>query len=158
MNLDKYYRENKDNIQSTIMEIASDLAKAQLIDKYQKPFGAFLQPEDPDNPDNGCTCYKEKYQDEFNQFYDNEYDRLAKLMNFDYNSADGQIAELIKPGVTKIKTTYATVRYDIENKTGTEVSDEEIDNILDTIWTDTKAVEDYIITIEICSRNDEGSL
>lgn len=76
MNLDKYYKENKDNIHSTIMEIASDLAKAQLIDKYQKPFGAFLQPEDPDNPDNRCTCYKEKYQDEFNLFYDNEYDQF----------------------------------------------------------------------------------
>lgn len=101
MNLDKYYKERKDYIHSTIMEIASDLAKAQLIDKYQKPFRSILQPEDPNHPDNGCTCFKEEYQDEFIELYDKEYARLAQLMKFDYNIESGQTAEAIDPKATK---------------------------------------------------------
>lgn len=154
MNLDKYYKESKDKINSSIMEIASDLAKAQLIDKYQKPFEAFLQLEDPNNPDNGCTRYKEKYQEEFNQFYDKEYDRLAKLMNFDYNTENGQIAELIESKATEVKTAYATVRYDIENVTGAGVSDEDINDVLGNLWKSTKVVGNFLVSTEICGRND----
>ena len=74
MNLHQYYKENKDEINSSIMEIASDLAIARLVDKHKLPFDAYVEPEDPDDPDSG-TCYKEEYQDEYNRFYDEEYNR-----------------------------------------------------------------------------------
>lgn len=156
MNLEQYYKENKDQIHSSIMEIASDLAVARLINKYKQPFEAFQQPQDLDNPENGCTCYKEEYQDIFNQFYDKEYDRLAKLMNFDHNTEDGQIPVFIESKATQSETAYATVRYDIENITGEQVSDEDIDDVLSELWSDTKLVNDFLVTIEICGRNDES--
>lgn len=157
MNLDKYYKESKDEINSSIMEIASSLAISQLINKYQKPFEEFLQPEDPNYPDNDCTRYKEEYQDVFNQFYDKEYERLTKLMKFDYNAENGQIQEAIVSNATEVTTTYANVRYDIENITGAEVTNDDINDVLDQIWTDTKVIGDYIVSIEICGRNDESS-
>lgn len=64
MDLRQYYKENKDEINSSIMEIASDLAVARLVEKHQMPFDSFVEPEDPDDPDSG-TCYKEEYQDEY---------------------------------------------------------------------------------------------
>lgn len=88
MDLHKYYKNSKDEINSSIMEIASDLAVARLVDKYKQPFKAFVEPEDPDDPDSG-TCYKEKFQDDYNKFYDDEYNRLANLMKFDYAAKDG---------------------------------------------------------------------
>ena len=155
MDLNTYYKENKDDINSSIMEIASDLAVGDLINKFKLPFEAFVEPEDPDDPDNGCTCYKEKYQDDYNRFYDTEYNRLAQLMKFDYTTENGQISEQIESKAVEIKTTYATVRYDIENITGAEISDEDIDDVLDNIWNDTKVIGDYIISTEICRRNDD---
>lgn len=152
MDLHKYYQENKDNINSSIMEIASDLATARLIMKYNQSFEAFQQPQDPNNPDNNCTCFKEEYQDEFNQLYDKEYDRIAKLMKFDYNTEDGQM----ESKATEVKTAYATVRYDIENINGESISDEDIDDVLDELWNDTKIVGDYIVVTQICQRNDEN--
>lgn len=156
MNLEQYYKENKEQIHSSIMEIASDLAVTRLINKYKQPLEAFQQPQDSDNPNNGCTCYKEEYQDVFNQFYDEEYDRLAKLMNFDHNTEDGQIPIILESKATQSWTAYATVRYDIENITGEPVSDEDIDNVLDELWNDTKLVNDFLVTIEICEKNDES--
>lgn len=152
MDLHKYYQENKDNINSSIMEIASDLATARLIMKYNQSFEAFQQPQDPNNPDNNCTCFKEEYQDEFNQLYDKEYDRIARLMKFDYNTEDGQM----ESKATEVKTAYATVRYDIENINGEPISDEDIDDVLDELWNDTKIVGDYIVVTQICQRNDEN--
>ena len=152
MDLNKYYQEQKEYINSSIMKIASDLAVGNLIQEFKLPFEAFVEPEDPNNPDNGCTRYKEKYQDHFNRFYDIEYNRLAQLMNFDYNMENGQMSELIESKANEIKTTYATVRYDIENITGAKVSDEDIDDVLSHIWNDTKVVGDYIISTEICGR------
>ena len=69
MDLHKYYKESKDDINSSIMEIASDLAVARLVDQYKQPFEAFVEPEDPEDPDGG-TCYKEEFQDEYNKFYE----------------------------------------------------------------------------------------
>lgn len=154
MDLNKYYQEQKEYINSSIMEIASDLAVGNLIQEFKLPFEAFVEPEDPNNPDNSCTRYKEKYQDHFNRFYDIEYNRLAQLMNFDCNMENGQMSELIESKANEIKTTYATVRYDIENTTGAKVSDEDIDDVLSHIWNDTKVVGDYIISTEICGRID----
>ena len=152
MDLNKYYQEHKDNINSLIMEIASDLAEGNLIQEFKLPFEALVEPEDSNNPDNECIRYKEKYQDHFNQFYDIEYNRLAKLMNFDYDMENGQMSGPIESKATEIKTAYATVRYNIENITGAEVSDEDIDDVLGHIWNDTKIVGDYIISTEICGR------
>ena len=88
MNLNHYYAENKDRINSSIMEIASDLAVGRMVDKYKQPFEAFVEPDDPDDPD-GETHYKEEFQDEYNKFYDEEYERVASLMRFDIGTEDG---------------------------------------------------------------------
>lgn len=88
MDLHHYYKESKDDINSSIMEIASDLAVGRMIDKYKQPFEAFVEPDDPDDPDGG-THYKEEFQDEYNRFYDEEYERVASLMKFDIGTEDG---------------------------------------------------------------------
>lgn len=88
MNLNHYYAENKDRINSSIMEIASDLAVGRMVDKYKQPFEAFVESDDPDDPD-GETHYKEEFQDEYNKFYDEEYERVASLMRFDIGTEDG---------------------------------------------------------------------
>lgn len=88
MNLNHYYAKNKDRINSSIMEIASDLAVGCMVDKYKQPFEAFVEPDDPDDPD-GETHYKEEFQDEYNKFYDEEYERVASLMRFDIGEKDG---------------------------------------------------------------------
>lgn len=155
MDLRQYYKENKDEINSSIMEIASDLAVARLVEKHQMPFDSFVEPEDLDDPDSG-TCYKEEYQDEYNRFYDEEYNRLAQLMKFDITSPDGIAGNGNDSRATEVKTVYATVRYDIENRNGGEVSEEDIDDILDQFHRDTKTVGDIIVNTEICGRNDEG--
>lgn len=89
MDLHKYYREKKDDINSSIMEIASVLATARLKDAYNLPREAFIEPEDTDDPDNDCTRFKDEYQDEFNRYYDEEYNRVARLMKFNYVEDDG---------------------------------------------------------------------
>ena len=88
MDLHRYYAKNKDDINSSIMEIASDLAVGRMVDKYKQPFEAFVEPDDLDDPDSG-THYKEEFQDEYNQFYDEEYERVASLMQFDIGTEDG---------------------------------------------------------------------
>ena len=50
MDLHRYYAENKDDINSSIMEIASDLAVGRMVDKYKQPFEAFVEPDDLDDP------------------------------------------------------------------------------------------------------------
>ena len=75
-------------------------------------------------------------------------------MNFDYDMENGQMSGPIESKATEIKTTYANVRYNIENITGAEVSDEDIDDVLGHIWNDTKIIGDYIISTEICGRID----
>lgn len=86
--LNRYYRENKDEINSSIMELACDLAAARLMNEHGQPFEAFVEPDDPDDPESG-THYKEAFQDEFDRYYDEEYDRVARLMKFDLGSDDG---------------------------------------------------------------------
>lgn len=157
MDLHKYYKENKNDINSSIMEIASDLAVARLVDKYKQPFEAFIELDDPDAPDSG-TCYKEEFQDEYNRFYDEEYDRIAQLMKFDISAPDGIAVEPIEPHATDVKTAYATVRYDIENRTGGDVSEEDIDAILDQLHRDTRIIGNFIVNTEICGRHDESGI
>lgn len=85
MKLNEYYRNNKDEINSSIMEIASDLAVARMVEKHQQPFNTFVESD----PDDDCTHYKEEYQDEYDQFYDEEYARVAEVMRFDFCEEDG---------------------------------------------------------------------
>lgn len=101
MDLHKYYKENKDDINSSIMEIASDLAVARVVDKHKQPFEAFVEPDDPNDPDSG-THYKEAYQDEYDRFYDEEYDRVARLMKFDITAPDGIAADSIESHASEI--------------------------------------------------------
>ncbi|MEG0647110.1 MAG: hypothetical protein RR471_08065 [Bacteroides sp.] len=92
MHLNEYYRDHRDEINSSIMEIASDLAVARMIEKHNQPFEHFVEPDieegeeaDEDTP----TRYKEEYQNEYNQFYDKEYARVAGVMRFDCCEEDG---------------------------------------------------------------------
>lgn len=86
--LNRYYRENKDSIHSSIMELACDLAAARLMNEHGQPFEAFVEPDDPDDPESG-THYKEEFQDEFDRYYDEEYNRIARLMKFDLGMEAG---------------------------------------------------------------------
>lgn len=88
INLHQYYKDNKDDINSSIMELASDLAAGRLMNEHSLPFEAFVEPDDPDDPESG-THYKDEFQDEFDRYYDEEYDRIARLMKFDLGSDDG---------------------------------------------------------------------
>lgn len=88
MNLHEYYRNYKDAINSSIMEIACDLAVARLLNAHDAPFDRFVEPNDLNDPNSG-THYKEEFQSEYDKYYDEEYDRVAKLMKFDYCEADG---------------------------------------------------------------------
>lgn len=89
MDLNYYYATNKENINSSIMEIACDLAEARLAEKYGNNPDELVEPENPDAPDNGCVRYKEEYQDEFDELYDEEYERVASLMRFDIGEENG---------------------------------------------------------------------
>lgn len=80
-NLHRYYKGRKDDINSSIMELACDLAAARLMNEHGQPFEAFVEPDDPDDPESG-THYKEEFQDEFDRYYDEQYDRIARLMKF----------------------------------------------------------------------------
>ena len=91
MNLNEYYRNHKDAINSSIMEIACDLAVGRLLSAHDAPFETFVEADDPDDPDSG-THYKEEYQKEYDTYYDKEYARVAKLMKFDYCQEDGVAA------------------------------------------------------------------
>ena len=102
MNLHEYYRNHKDAINASIMDIACDLAVGRLLNAHGAPFETFVEADDPDDPDGG-THYKEEYQKEYDTYYDKEYARVAKLMKFDYCQEDGVAAS---PEDTNTKTLY----------------------------------------------------
>ena len=91
MNLHEYYRNHKDAINASIMDIACDLAVGRLLNAHGAPFETFVEADDPDDPDGG-THYKEEFQKEYDTYYDEEYARVAKLMKFDYCQDDGVAA------------------------------------------------------------------
>ena len=91
MNLHEYYRNHKDAINASIMDIACDLAVGRLLNAHGAPFETFVEADDPDDSDGG-THYKEEYQKEYDTYYDKEYARVAKLMKFDYCQEDGVAA------------------------------------------------------------------
>lgn len=83
---------NKDEINSLIMEQASDCAVKRLQEKHNLPFEAFVEPdieEGEEAGDDTPTRYKEEYQDEYNEFYDEQYDRIATEMGFDICEENG---------------------------------------------------------------------
>lgn len=88
MDLNAYYRKNRDDINSSVMEIASELAVARLCHRHGQPFEAFVE-QDGDTPEDSGTCYKDEFQDEYNRLYDEAYEQLAALMKFDVTSPDG---------------------------------------------------------------------
>lgn len=56
------------------------------------------------------------------------------------------------------RTIYLTVRLDIDNPKGDEITDEEVDEIISEVDYEFKNYEDYEIDTEICGQNDEGGL
>jgi len=91
MNLHEYYRNHKDAINASIMDIACDLAVGRLLNAHGAPFEAFVEADAPDDPVGG-THYKEVFQKEYDTYYDEEYARVATLMRFDYCQDDGVAA------------------------------------------------------------------
>lgn len=91
MNLYEYYRNHKDAINSSIMEIACDLAVGRRLSAHDAPFETFVEADAPDDPVGG-THYKEVFQKEYDTYYDEEYARVATLMRFDYCQDDGVAA------------------------------------------------------------------
>ena len=74
------------------MEIATDLAALRLINNYQNSFNSFIELVDPNDHDSE-TRYKEEFQDEFNRYYDEEYNRVARLIKFNYAREEGIVEE-----------------------------------------------------------------
>ncbi|WP_165044880.1 hypothetical protein [Dysgonomonas sp. ZJ709] len=68
-------QEIKDNINSTIMEMACELAEKEMSDGYGKLPEYFM------NKDGGYTDF---YQNIFNPIYDKYYNRIAELADFEY--------------------------------------------------------------------------
>ena len=48
MNLHEYYRNHKDAINASIMDIACDLAVGRLLNAHGAPFETFVEADDPD--------------------------------------------------------------------------------------------------------------
>lgn len=88
MDLHKYYKENKHEINSSIMEMAGELASACLVNKYNRSFDTFVEP-DKEGDSESCTHCKDEYQDEFNRFYDKSYAKIANLMKFNVTERNG---------------------------------------------------------------------
>lgn len=51
MNLHEYYRNHKDAINASIMDIACDLAVGRLLNAHGAPFETFVEADDPDDPE-----------------------------------------------------------------------------------------------------------
>ena len=51
MNLHEYYRNHKDAINASIMDIACDLAVGRLLNAHGAPFETFVEADDPEFPD-----------------------------------------------------------------------------------------------------------
>jgi len=81
----KDYKEYKHDINSNIMEQASDIATERLIKAHPDDEVTEID----HNSDGESTHFKEKYQDEFNQYYDEEYSRIALKIGFDLDTEDG---------------------------------------------------------------------
>lgn len=83
---------NKDEINSLIMEQASDCATEKMVKANGLLFESFVEPDIEEGEvadENTPTRYKEKFQEQYNQFYDEEYDRIAKEIGFDFCAEDG---------------------------------------------------------------------
>ena len=48
MNLHEYYRSHKEAINTSIMEIACDLAVGRLLNAHDAPFETFVEANDPE--------------------------------------------------------------------------------------------------------------
>ncbi len=86
------FGKHRDEINSLIMEQATDFAAERMEKAHGLPFEAFTEPdieEDEEADEDTPTRYKEEYQDEFNEYYDEEYTRIACEMGFDIAEDDG---------------------------------------------------------------------
>lgn len=54
------------------------------------------------------------------------------------------------------RTAYITVRLNIDNPNVKEITDEDINHIINETDYEFKDVDDFQIDTEICGRNDEG--
>ena len=70
---------DRDEIHSRIMEMADDLSTLCLIESQKKHEDEMMFVE------NGCSYFIEKYQDEFNDIYDETEAALNEFFNFEMN-------------------------------------------------------------------------
>lgn len=54
------------------------------------------------------------------------------------------------------RTIYLTVRLDIDNPKVEEITDEDVEEIIDEMYYEFKNYGDYAIDTEICGQNDEA--
>ena len=88
----KEFGANKDEINSLIMEQASDCAIKRMEEANELPFEAFVEPDIEEGEiadENTPMRYKEEFQEQYNQFYDEEYDRIETELGFDFCEEDG---------------------------------------------------------------------
>lgn len=83
---------NRDNINSLIMEQASDRAVKRMEEANSLPFEAFIEPDIEDREEmneDAPTRYKIEYQEQYNRFYDEEYNLIAVEIGFNFCEEDG---------------------------------------------------------------------
>lgn len=88
MELQNYIYLKKDFINSEIMELATELAAHRLMIENDKRFDELTEQDRADQTneqeqDDTSFHYKEKYQRQFDTYYDEAYNRIAGLMKFD---------------------------------------------------------------------------
>lgn len=83
---------NKDDINSLIMEQASESAEARMMAQYEQPIEYFVEPdiEEGESVDEDTsTRYKAEFLSLYDTLYDEEYDRIAEEIGFDLCAEDG---------------------------------------------------------------------
>lgn len=83
---------NKDDINSLIMEQASESAEARMMAQYGQPIEYFVEPdinEGESVDEDTSTRYKEEFLSLYSTLYDEEYDRIATEIGFDFCAEDG---------------------------------------------------------------------
>lgn len=83
---------NKDDINSLIMEQASENAEARMMAAYGQPIEYFVEPdvEEGESIDKDTsTRYKAEFISLYNTLYDEEYDCISIEIGFDLCTEDG---------------------------------------------------------------------
>lgn len=158
---------NRDEINSLIMEQASDCAVERMTKEYNLPFEAFIEPdiEEGETADeNASTRYKAEYQEVYNQLYDQEYNRIAAEIGFDLCSADGnillsiadQLSAFEKRNLDLVKEIRDAIILLMSQNNITEIDVSEVADSTNVVWWD---CDGYVVEGEVTKvLNVDGKL